>query len=91
MKQAIRPAISFILIALSALGMLNVYGDSPEAEALARKVACTDCDAAELQLTQLSRSPISQTFHFQAAGSAVKVIECQKSALFLGDYTCKEK
>jgi len=91
MKQAIRPAISFILIALSALGMINVYADNGDVEHLARGAACPDCAEGELQLTQASRSPISQSFHFHVPNAAVKVIECKKSALFFGEYTCTEK
>lgn len=100
MKPLIRPAISVLLIALSILGMLNVYSDNSDVEALARRAACPSCDSEHLRLAMLSRSPLSQTFHFEPAITAQgspnpealpKVIECSRSAVFIGDYSCNQK
>lgn len=88
MKALIRPTVSLLLIGLSILGLLNVYGDNSEVEALARKSACESCESDELALTMLSRTPLSQTFHFHRAQSGTTVVECSRNAVFFGEYAC---
>lgn len=82
----IRPAISIILIVLSVLGLMNVYSDNADVEAMARDIACADCEST---LTRLERTPISQTFHLQTDSGTV-VVSCQRSGIFLGAYSCKK-
>lgn len=85
MQQAIKPALSVILILLSVLGLINVYGDNSDVEAMAREVACNSCEST---LTRLERTPIAQTFHLQTDRELI-VVECQRAGIFVGSYDCE--
>lgn len=87
MQQMIKPAISVILIVLSVLGLINVYGDNADVEEMAREAACPGCEST---LTRLERTPLSQTFHLQTEDSGTVVVSCRRSGYFLGDYSCKK-
>lgn len=85
MQQAIKPALSVLLVLLSILGLFNVYGDNSDVEAMAKEVACEGCEST---LTRLERTPIAQTFHLQTQ-KALFVVKCQRAGIFLGNYDCK--
>ena len=87
MPNAARPIISFLLVVLSVLGLMNVYGDNSDVENDARLVACPDCEST---LTQVARTPIGQTFHLQTDKELV-VVECARAGIFFGDYSCKKQ
>jgi hypothetical protein len=88
MHPAVRPAVSVLLISLSVLGLMNVYGDNSDVEAMARETACPGCESS---LTRLERTPISQTFHFQTDKAGLVVVECQRAGIFLGSFACKKQ
>lgn len=90
MQQAVRPIVTVVLIALSVLGLLNVYSDNSDVEAAARTLAC-ETDRCEATLRQVQRTPIAQEFHFAITGGEVVIVECSRSALFVGDYSCKKQ
>jgi hypothetical protein len=86
MQQMIRPAVSILLIVLSVLGLINVYGDNTDVEAMARDKACPGCES---NLTRVERTPISQTYHLQT-DAGTKVVSCQRSGIFFGSYSCEK-
>jgi hypothetical protein len=86
MPRMIRPLISIVLIALSVLGLVNVYGDNSDVVAQAGKLACPKC---EPHLIQSGRSPISQTLTFQTAPATLVTVECKRGLIFVGDYECQ--
>lgn len=90
MQQAVRPLISVVLIILSVLGLSNVYSDNSDVLAQARDLAC-ESDRCEANLRQEQRTPLSQEFHFSITGGEVVIVECSRSALFVGDYSCKKQ
>lgn len=77
--------LSFLLAAASAN---NVYGDATEVEALARKTGV--CSDNNCSLGRIDRNPLKHTYEFSRAGGKTVVITCARSAVFVGDYTCKE-
>jgi hypothetical protein len=88
MQQLIRPAISLILIVLSVLGLMNVYGDNADVEELAKEIACPGCESS---LSRIERTPLSQTFHMVTDKAGTVVVSCQRSGIFIGDYSCKKE
>lgn len=90
MHRAVRPIISLVLIVLSVLGLINVYGDHTDVEAQARELACSGC-RQEPTLRQVSRTPLSHEYHLVTETSEVVVVECARSAIFVGAYSCKKE
>lgn len=86
MSPAVRFSISGTLLLLTVLGLMNVYADSSEVEALAKRTACRDC---EPRLEQVGRTPISHSYHFRGPRSELFVVSCQRPLIFVGDYECK--
>jgi hypothetical protein len=88
MQAAIRPVVTVVLIILSVLGLINVYGDNTDVLAEAHALACPGCEAT---LRQVERTPISQTFHFMTDKSGMAIVKCSRSAIFLGAYSCEKR
>ena len=86
-----RVILPVTLIGLTALGLINTYGDATGVQKLAGDTACggTPC---ELRMTEFSRSPLSHEYAFQVGKRGDQVqVSCARSAIFVGDYTCKKK
>jgi hypothetical protein len=83
----VRPAISILLLLLTALGLHNVYADHTPVLEQAKSVACKSCNVS---LSQLSKSPIKHTY-FLATGSGTVVVECQRTYIFVGEYVCHKQ
>jgi len=90
-----RHLTSVLLLGGTALGLYNVYSDNTELKRLAEQTACgaRECSA---KVTRESRSPLSQSFTFQTelvekgkSGRRASVdVECKRSLILLGSYTC---
>lgn len=93
-----RPLFALTCIALTALGLRNTYADNSEEKKLAEQVACSDPGCATNLLSE-SRSAIGQSFAFQITSkqsgatrsAGVVNVECSRSLIFIGDYSCKVK
>jgi len=86
-----RVVVPVTLLGLTALGILNTYGDATNVEKLAGDTACggTPCP---LQMTEFSRSPFSHEYVFQVGKGGKRVsVECKRGAIFFGDYACTAK
>lgn len=86
MSPTVRFLISGTLLLLTVLGLMNVYADTAEVEALAKRTACIECDP---RLEQVGRTPISHTYHFRGPHSELFVVSCARPLIFVGDYECK--
>ena len=79
------------LLGLTALGFLNTYGDSTGVQKLAAETACGGA-MCEVTLREVSKNPIAHKYVYQVGKKANEVtVECQKSAIFLGEYACVKK
>lgn len=86
MKSFIRPTISVILLILTVLGLLNVYADNPAVLEKAKASACSDCSPA---VAEVSKTPIKHSYSFRSEGNLI-VVECQRPAIFFGEYRCEK-
>jgi hypothetical protein len=86
-----RIVLPVLFIGLTALGLLNTYGDSTNVQKLASDTAC-GTPPCEVRMTEFSRSPLSHEYSFQVGkhGDMVQVT-CARAFIFLGDYACKKK
>lgn len=95
-KQLARPLMTVILLGITVLGLINVYGDNSEVKQKAQLVACGGKDCPT-QLTRLERNPIAQEYDFVAEprgarkGSVTVTIRCARANVLIGDWECLEK
>ena len=87
-RRVILPAV---LLGLTALGLMNTYGDSANVEKLAGQTACGGEAGCALQLTEFSRSAFSHEYLFVVGKGQRVAVKCARSAIFFGDYTCQKK
>ena len=78
-----------LCIAVTAAGLINVYGDNAEVIALAETAAC-GAPECSVQLTQMSRNPIEQAFTFQTSkkDQTVARVSCRRAFWLVGEYSC---
>lgn len=91
-----RPVFAILCIAVTAAGLMNVYGDNSEVVKQAERVACgrEDCSVT---VTRVERGPISQSFTFQTeitergkgASGNTAAVTCRRAFWFVGDYECR--
>jgi hypothetical protein len=97
-RSIARPIIAIVCIGVTVFGLINVYGDNADVVAQAESVAC-GAPSCSVQMTRMSRSPITQSFTFQinpkqqassmVAGSSTTDVECTREYFLLGEYQCK--
>lgn len=97
LKLFLRPLLTLLLIALTALGLMNVYGDSGEVVTLAQKVACHGAECPT-RTTRIERTPFGHEYDLAATlqngkkGETVSVtISCKREYVLIGDWNCTEK
>ena len=97
LKQFARPLFTLFLLGITALGLINVYGDSSEVVALAQKVAChgTECPT---RTTRIERTPFGHEYDLAAtlpngkkAETITATIHCKREYVLAGAWTCSEK
>jgi hypothetical protein len=92
-SNIVRPLISVLLVALSILGLMNVYADNSAEAARAGEVAC-GAELCDANVQQMQRSVLKQTFVFQTqpksgrGPTAQVTVECARKFIFAGDYQC---
>ena len=91
---ATRAIVMAVCLGITALGLNNVYGGNADVVALAQRTACGSNECAHNTLRQ-ERSPLSQSFTFQVKTvekgrerGATADVECKRSYVLLGDYSC---
>jgi hypothetical protein len=91
--QLVRPATTLLLLSVTVLGLINVYGDNAEVKAQAQAVACggKECPA---NVIRLERNPLAQTYDIAAEpngsrkGTVTVTIRCARTKVLLGDWEC---
>lgn len=91
-RSTVRILFSALLLVLSVLGFINVFGDNAAVVVMAREAACggTDC---QVQRTEASRNPLWQSFDFELGGkhAGSVSVECHRDFYFAGAYHCARK
>ncbi len=97
LKQFARPLVTVVLLALTALGLVNVYGDPSDVVALAQKVACHG-SACPPRTTRIERTPFAHEYDLAATIQKGKqsetvsaTIRCARSYVLIGEWNCAEK
>jgi hypothetical protein len=91
--QLVRPVTTLVLLSVTVLGLINVYGDNAEVKAQAQLVACGGKECPT-QLTRLERNPLGQTYDIVAQpkgsqrGSLTVTVRCARTKVLLGDWEC---
>ncbi len=85
----LKKIVAIACIGGSAAAIYNVNSDVSELQKTAEEIAC-GADGC-LQLLGMQRMPTSQqfTFQIQEGSSKTAIVECSRSLLLFGDYTCK--
>lgn len=93
-KQLVRPITTVLLLSITVLGLINVYGDNDEVKNQAQLVACGGKECST-QLTRLERNPLAQTYDFVAEpkgaqkGSVTVTVKCARTKILIGDWECQ--
>jgi hypothetical protein len=99
MRRAIETLVFVLCVVLSVAGAYNVLSDNAEVEKMAEATACKGegetpkapaQPACRPQKTRMERTPIAQTFDFQA-GKKTVVVRCTRAFVFAGDYACEPR
>lgn len=92
-KQLVRPVFSILLLTVTVLGLVNVYGDNSDVKNQAQLVACGGKECPT-QLTRLERNPLAQTFDIVAEpkgtrkGSVTTTVKCARTKILIGEWEC---
>ena len=97
LKQFVRPLITVLLIVVTILGLLNVYGDADEVVALAQKTACRGAPC-QTRTTRIERTPFAHEYDMAAsipagnrANTVSTTIRCSRAYVLVGAWSCAEK
>jgi hypothetical protein len=87
-----RFAIPIFFLGVTALGLINVYGDASEVERLAEETACGKVGCA-VQRVEARRTPFSHYYAYQLSLQSTKTsgVECAREFVLVGDYGCTSK
>jgi hypothetical protein len=93
-KQVIRPITTVLLLGITVLGLINVYGDHDDVKKQAQAVACGGKECPN-QVTRLERNPLSQSYDIVAEpngshkGSVTMTVKCVRTKILIGDWDCQ--
>lgn len=86
-RGPLRAAIPVVLLALSALGLYNVFADNSEVRQMAQSLAKTPKDS-QPKMTREAKNPIGQSFDFQVGGRGLVSVSCHRAYYLVGAYSC---
>ena len=89
-RVIVRFIVFAIVIGVTALGMLNVFGDNSAVKQQATEMVCGK-PGCEAHVVKEQRTPFSQSYAFQASRQSHDLIEieCTRKFVLLGDYACE--
>jgi hypothetical protein len=89
--RIVRPVVFGLCVAVTVLGLINVYGDNREVVDMAQQSACAERSQCTARMTRMSRNPIGTSFTFQVdvKPQTTVDVDCNRSAYLLGDWSCK--
>jgi hypothetical protein len=86
-----RVIIPFVLMGLTALGLMNTYGDATDVEKLAAETACGG-KMCPVRMSEFNRTPFSHDYVYAVGKDGHRVsVKCAREWIFLGDYRCEKK
>ena len=82
-RRIVRPIISATLIAVTSLGLLNVFEDN---------TACGGSTCA-VKMTRMARNPLFQNFTFQTSvkHQTTVDVQCRREFYLAGAYQCEKQ
>jgi hypothetical protein len=83
----VRPLVFVICLAVTAAGLVNVYGDNSEVQSSAEREACGGQNCTP-RLLRMERSPFRQAFSFQTDRDSTVDVSCKREYVLLGEYGC---
>ena len=86
-RSPARSLIPVVLLALSALGLYNVFADNSEVRQLAQGLAKTPKDS-QPRMTREAKNPIGQSFDFQVDGRGLVTVDCHRAYYLVGAWSC---
>ena len=96
-KQFTRPIVTILLLGITALGLINVYGDASAVVALAQKVACRGA-TCPTRTTRIERTPFAHEYDLAASlpngkqtDTVSVTIRCARAYVLAGEWNCAEK
>lgn len=96
-KQFFRPIVTLLLIAITVMGLLNVYGDASEVVALAERIVC-DGSSCPTRTTRIERTPFSHEYDLvatRAEGTKSRTVSatvrCSRAYVLVGAWSCASK
>jgi hypothetical protein len=97
-RSIARPIVLILCVGVTTAGLLNVYADNSDVIAKAQTAACGSPTCA-IQMTRMSRNPISQSFTFQTNikerrninEQTTADVDCQRAYFLVGEYACVRK
>ncbi len=91
--RILRPVLSVVLLGATVVGLLNVFGDTTEVDALAASAACKGQSTCTTRVLRLSRTPISQSYGLSVRPVGAEPTEadvtCKREWLLIGAYSCQ--
>ena len=89
-RVIVRFIVFAIVIGVTALGMLNVFGDNSAVKQQATEMVCGK-PGCEAHVVKEQRTPFSQSYGFQESRQSQRLIEikCARQFVLLGAYECQ--
>jgi hypothetical protein len=89
--RVVRPLVFGLCVAVTVLGLINVYGDNKQVVEMAQNRACAERSQCTARMTQMSRNPIGTSFTFQVdvKPQTTVDVDCKRSAYLLGEWSCE--
>jgi hypothetical protein len=87
-KKATSIIVFALCVVITLATVVNVFGDNQDVIDKAKKAVCWNVDGCKYAMTSMVRTPLGQSFTYEAAGKSVEVT-CRRSAIIFGEYTCE--
>jgi hypothetical protein len=87
-KKVTSTIVLALCVVITLATVVNVFGDNQDVIEKAEKAVCWNVDKCKYAKTQMVRTPLGQTFTFEAAGKSVEVT-CRRAAIIFGEYSCE--
>ncbi|MBI3203462.1 MAG: hypothetical protein HYZ29_18130 [Myxococcales bacterium] len=86
-RGPLRAALPVVLLALSALGLYNVFADNTEVRQMAQKLAASPKDT-QPRITREAKNPIGQSFELSVDGRGQVSVSCRRAFYLVGEWAC---
>ena len=89
-RVIVRILVFALVIGVTVLGMLNVFGDNSAVKQRATEIVCGK-PGCEAHLVKEQRTPFFHTYGFQASSQSQRLIEieCARKLWLVGEYQCE--